>query len=145
MIDNFYKILCAAIPVYFYFVPTLLLPRLYDKYVKNTYKDMKGGSLNAYEEIKNLKENTGRVISFISFISIYVATIIVLLFSEQFYRILSEFDKIGISLIGFFIVFGGIVIRKNIMKKKVFRPKKNWVSVEAFCVFLSFAILGFVI
>ena len=85
------------------------------------------------------------MISFISFISIYVATIIVLLFSEQFYRILSEFDKIGISLIGFFIVFGGIVIRKNIMKKKVFRPKKNWVSVEAFCVFLSFAILGFVI
>ena len=56
MIDNFYKILCAAIPVYFYFVPTLLLPRLYDKYVKNTYKDMKGGSLNAYEEIKTLKK-----------------------------------------------------------------------------------------
>lgn len=77
------KILLALLPAYFYFVPALLFPYLYKRVLKNAFFEIKGNSLDAYYEINKLEKRVSRIMDFVGFLSISVATIIALVFNKE--------------------------------------------------------------
>lgn len=143
ILENFYKLLTALMPAYFYFVPALLIPVIYKKYIKKTYNRLGGKSLDGYERVKYLEDNIGRLLSFVSFLSIYIGLILNLVWAS----ISKEINAGLLNLICLilFIILGAIVIRKNLNAKEYFNPQKIWVWFEIVLVIISVYIIAFVL
>lgn len=141
---DFKDISLTIIPVYFYFVPAVAVPRIYKYYVSSTYRDVRGPSLNAYSEMKSLGKSITRLTSFISFSSIYAAVLISILISivEYFGSLECAFeftkDIFLILLFNlFFLIAGAGVIYSNIKSKKKFIPSMSIEYLERILVLSS--------
>lgn len=132
------KILLSALPVYFYFVPNLLFPRLYKIYIKKSFYNLKGESLNAGEEINELDRRVSRLVEFISFLSITVVTLITIFYSKEansFCFNQKDNFMIFLSLLGLFV----INIIHNINRK--FLTSKKELTIERITILIQFPII----
>jgi len=139
------KIITSIVTIYFYLIPAFFIPRIFEKYIRSTFEEIKGESLNAFVEITSLKKSISRITSFISFLSIYIGTILGTLFSKNFYQLLSNPNLIEISALSVFVIFGAIIIYKNYNAKKIFMPNIGINILEFILVLLSSAILVFIL
>jgi len=81
---NLQRIVLAGLPVFFYFVPNILITSFYKKYVKDIYFKFAKDSEDEYYNIKDLDTKFSRIISFVAFLSIGSITIATLSFSKIF-------------------------------------------------------------
>lgn len=73
----------AVIPAYFYFVPELLFPPLYKRYIKDVFYEMNSNDGLAFEHIEKLKTRVTRILRFIAFLSIMAVTVVATFYNRE--------------------------------------------------------------
>lgn len=134
------KFLLACVPVYFYFIPELLFPFFYNKYVKSSFYKIHEQKLDAYEDIQELKRSISRILEFIAFLSVVVLTLI-----ATFYNKLSHsFFYQDCYLSSFLVLFAGLsvlVLYTNSIKSFTLNIFER--NIERFVLLLSMPLLYF--
>lgn len=74
----------SIIPIIFYYVPSIIIKKLYNDSVKDVYKSMGILSHTHKQNISDLNGKLSRVITYVSFLSIFASTIGVFIFNSNF-------------------------------------------------------------
>ena len=128
------KLLLGSLPVYFYFVPNLLFPVFYRKYVKSAFYKIKGNSLNASEEIAELEKRMSRIIEFIGFLTTALVTLVAVIYDKN--ESIYFFNHAeSLSSVIFFLGLTIITIINNFIQKFLVSPLNLYV--EKFTVIFS--------
>ena len=136
-----YKILLSFIPVYFYYVPNFLIKKYFLKFINETFLTL-GLEKSPAKSLKLvvLEKRVIRMVSFISFLSVWVATALAVILKKSTYQA-SNYNLFHIYLLCVFLVLGSIVIYKNLSLKDKFMVNRGLEYFETFTVYISVIIV----
>lgn len=150
--NNFYGILLSFIPVYFYYVPYLLIKKFFLEFINKTFLTLGlEESAGKNQKLNLLEERVGRIVSFISFLSIWAATSLAVFFKhlaaffKQSTYQLSNFNLFHIYIFLVFFILGLMIIYKNLASKDKFIVNRGFIIIETFVVFVSVILAVFIL
>src|SRR6185437_10395310 len=112
---------------YFYFVPELLFPPLYKRYIKDVFYEMNSNDGLAFEHIEELKTRVTRILRFIALLSIIIVAIIAIFYNREhqsyFYK-----DCLLTSLLIGLCGLSGWLTYVNIQQKFSINKLEEWLE-----------------
>jgi hypothetical protein len=110
------KIILFILPLFFFFVPKILIRQLYTAYLKDLFFSIAKPTQDEFQKIKEFDDKVSRIGAFIGLLSLTASTFFTLVFDKVYQKSI-QFDCICVSLSTIFVLAAPLLIWSNFKKR----------------------------